>query len=162
MVRKARIEDAPAIHALLNHYAGEGIMLSASLAEVYEYIRSFYVFELDGRVVGTVRLQIFWADLAEIRSLAVAGDAEGRGIGRQLVQACLDEGRQLGIRRIFALTYKPGFFAKLGFVEIDKTTLPQKIWRDCVKCSKFPECDETAVAIDLSLATGGDENCRET
>ncbi|GAB4164329.1 MAG: N-acetyltransferase [Geothermobacteraceae bacterium] len=149
MVRKARISDAQAIHALLNHYAGEGIMLSASLAEVYEYIRSFYVFDLDGEVVGTVRLQIFWENLAEVRSLAVSSRAEGQGIGRQLVQACLEEGRQLGIGRIFALTYKPAFFEKIGFFEIDKAELPQKIWRDCVKCSKFPECDETAVAIDL-------------
>ncbi|TYO98242.1 N-acetylglutamate synthase [Geothermobacter ehrlichii] len=152
MVRKAVIADAKVIHGLLNHYAGEGLMLSASLAEVYEYIRSFYVFEQDGAVVGTVRLQICWEDLAEIRSLAVAEEAGGRGVGRSLVLACLDEARELGLRQVFALTYKPDFFARLGFVEIDKSRLPQKIWRDCIKCAKFPECDETAVSIDIDGA----------
>jgi len=149
MVRKAVIGDARAIHGLLNNYAGEGLMLSASLAEIYEYIRSFYVYEVAGEILGTVRLQICWEDLAEVRSLAVAGHAGGRGIGRQLVEACLQEARELGLPQVFALTYKVEFFRRLGFSEIDKAHLPQKIWRDCIKCAKFPECDETAVSFRL-------------
>jgi amino-acid N-acetyltransferase len=149
MVRKARIPDAKTIHKLLLTYAKDGLMLSRSLSEIYEAIRDFYVFEQEGQVVGTVCLHICWEDLAEVRSLAVAEESGGRGIGRQLVEACLEEGRQLGLRRLFALTYKPIFFGKLGFAEIEKSQLPHKIWGDCIKCAKFPECDEIAMACDL-------------
>lgn len=149
MIRKARIPDARAIHKLLNTYARDGLMLSRSLSEIYEAIRDFYVFEQDGSVLGTVCLHICWEDLAEVRSLAVHEETEGRGVGRQLVQACLDEARGLGLRRVFALTYKPGFFEKMGFHLIEKSELPQKIWGDCMKCAKFPECDEIALSIEL-------------
>lgn len=151
MVRDARIADAKLIHQLLLQFARQGEMLPSSLAEIYEFIRDFYVCEVDGKVVGAVRLHVSWADLAEVRSLAVAEGQAGLGIGRKLVQCCLDEARDLGVAKVFALTYKPGFFAKLGFVEIDKSELPQKIWRDCINCAKFPECDEVAVSIDLQL-----------
>ncbi|GAB6082473.1 hypothetical protein JCM30471_13870 [Desulfuromonas carbonis] len=110
--------------------------------DIYENIRDFYVFEENGETVGTVCLHICWEDLAEVRSLAVSADCEGRGLGRELVEACLVEARDLGMKRVFALTYKPVFFAKLGFHEIEKSELPQKIWGDCMKCAKFPECDE--------------------
>ncbi|MGD9848069.1 MAG: N-acetyltransferase [Desulfuromonas sp.] len=145
MIRKARIADATAIHRLLSNYAGEGKMLSRSLAEIYQVIRSFYVYEELGEVVGIVSLQIWWEDLAEVRSLAVDASQAGKGCGRQLVQACLDEARELGIGRVFALTYQQDFFARLGFGVIDKSALPQKIWGDCVKCPKFPNCDEIAM-----------------
>ncbi|AMV72976.1 acetyltransferase [Desulfuromonas sp. DDH964] len=149
MVRKARIADARAIHKLLLGYAREGMMLSRSLPDIYENIRDFYVFEENGETVGTVCLHICWEDLAEVRSLAVSADCEGRGLGRELVEACLAEARDLGMKRVFALTYKPVFFAKLGFHEIEKSELPQKIWGDCMKCAKFPECDEIALSITL-------------
>jgi amino-acid N-acetyltransferase len=149
MIRRARIPDAKAIHKLLMIYAKDGMMLSRSLSEIYEAIRDFYVFESGGSVVGTVCLHICWEDLAEVRSLAVAGGEEGRGVGRRLVEACLDEARQLGLKKVFALTYKPGFFGKLGFHEIEKSELPHKIWGDCMKCVKFPECDEIAMSVEL-------------
>lgn len=149
MIRKAHIKDARIIHQLLIGYAREGLMLSSSLSEIYESIRDFYVFEDAGEVQGVVRLHICWEDLAEVRSLAVAAGAEGKGVGRQLVQCCLDESLPLGLKRVFALTYKPGFFAKLGFSEIEKSELPHKIWTDCLKCAKFPDCDEVAMCIDL-------------
>lgn len=149
MIRKARIPDAKAIHKLLNIYAKDGLMLPRSLAEIFEAIRDFYVYEENGSVVGTVCLHICWEDLAEVRSLAVAEEQSGRGVGRQLVQACIDEARQLGLNRVFALTYQVDFFGKLGFREIEKSELPQKIWGDCLKCAKFPECDEIAMSIEL-------------
>lgn len=149
MIRRAGIQDAKAIHKLLITYAREGLMLSRSLSEIYEAIRDFHVFESDGAVVGTVCLHICWEDLAEVRSLAVAEGQEGRGVGRRLVETCLEEARTLGLKRVFALTYKPGFFEKLGFREIEKSELPQKIWGDCMKCVKFPECDEIAMIVDL-------------
>jgi len=149
MIRRARIPDAKAIHKLLMTYAKDGMMLSRSLSEIYEAIRDFYVFESDGSVVGTVCLHICWEDLAEVRSLAVAEGEEGQGVGRRLVEACLDEARLLGLKKVFALTYKPGFFSKLGFHEIEKSELPHKIWGDCMKCVKFPECDEIAMSVEL-------------
>lgn len=149
MIRKARIADVKTIHKLLLNYAKDGLMLSRSLAELYEGIRDFYVYEEQGEVVGTVCLQICWEDLAEVRSLAVIEGRGLRGIGRQLVEACLAEARELGLKRVFALTYKPGFFEKLGFHLIEKSELPHKIWTDCIKCPKFPECDELALSITL-------------
>jgi amino-acid N-acetyltransferase len=149
MIRKALIPDVREIHRLLLDYARDGLLLSRSLAELYESLRDFYVYEVDGKVVGTAALNICWEDLAELRSLAVHPEYNGRGVGRELVQACIDEARRLGIRRVFALTYKRVFFEKLGFAVIEKSQLPHKIWGDCMKCAKFPDCDEIALSIDL-------------
>lgn len=149
MIRQARIADVRAIHKLLMTYASDGLMLSRSLSDIYEALRDFYVFEDNGDVVGTVCLHICWEDLAEVRSLAVAAEAEGRGIGRQLVETCLDDARKLGLKRVFALTYKQAFFEKRGFRVIEKSELPHKIWGDCLKCAKFPDCDEIAMILDL-------------
>ena len=150
MVRNAKISDAKPIHKLLLKYAGEGLVLPRSLSDLYENIRNFYVYaEPDGTVVGAVCLHISWEDLAEVRSLVVAEQASGRGVGRKLVEQCLDEAREIGMHKVFALTYKIAFFEKIGFREIEKSDLPHKIWGDCIKCAKFPECDETAMQITV-------------
>jgi amino-acid N-acetyltransferase len=149
VIRKALIPDVREIHRLLLGYARDGLLLSRSLAELYESLRDFYIYEADGKVVGTAALNICWEDLAELRSLAVHPDYNGRGVGRELVLACLDEARRLGLRKVFALTYKQVFFEKLGFQVIEKSQLPHKIWGDCMKCAKFPDCDEIALSIDL-------------
>ena len=151
MVRKAQISDVKEIQKLLMKYASQGDMLSRSLSELYESLRDFYVFEDDGTLLGTAALHIVWDDLAEVRSVAVAEEAGRKGIGSQLVQACIFEARQIGLKRIFCLTYKPDFFAKLGFRLVDKSELPQKVWGDCIKCVKFPDCDENAMILDLDL-----------
>lgn len=149
MIRKAILQDARQIHQLLMVYVKDGLVLSRSLMDIFESIRDFYVFVEDDRVVGVAALNICWEDLAEVRSLVVHEDAAGRGIGRHLVEACLAEARQLGIGRVFALTYQQGFFEKLGFEVIEKAELPQKIWGDCIKCVKFPDCDEIALSLSL-------------
>jgi amino-acid N-acetyltransferase len=149
MIRKARIPDVKAIHKLLVDYARDGLMLPRSLSEIYEALRDFYVYEDGARVVGTVCLHICWEDLAEVRSLAVAPDQSGRGIGRSLVEECIEEARELGLKRVFALTYQEEFFRKLGFRLIEKSELPHKIWTDCLKCAKFPDCDEISMCVDL-------------
>lgn len=149
MIRKAILQDARQIHKLLLTYARDGLVLSRSLMEIFESIRDFYVFVDDGRVVGAAALNICWEDLAEVRSLVVHQDFGGMGIGRELVEACLSEARTLGIGRVFALTYQQVFFEKLGFTVIEKSELPQKIWGDCIKCAKFPECDEIALSVCL-------------
>lgn len=149
MIRHARIPDARAIHKLLLDYAQNGQLLGRSLADIYENIRDFYVYEEAGQVLGAGALAISWEDLAEVRSLAVAPGQQGKGIGRKIVTSCLAEATELGLKRVFALTYQPDFFKKLGFSDIEKGELPQKIWGDCLKCVKFPDCDEFALAIDL-------------
>jgi amino-acid N-acetyltransferase len=149
MIRKAKISDVKDIQKLLTSYASRGEMLSRSLSELYDSLRDFYIFEEEGRVIGTSALHIVWEDLAEVRSVAVAEDAGRRGIGSQVVGACLEEARLLGLKRLFCLTYKPDFFAKFGFVVVDKSELPHKVWGDCIKCVKFPDCDEIAMILDL-------------
>ena len=149
MIRKAKISDVKDIQKLLTSFASRGEMLSRSLSELYDSLRDFYVFEEKGRLLGTSALHIIWEDLAEVRSVAVSEDAGRRGIGSQVVGACLEEARSLGLKRIFCLTYKPDFFAKFGFTVVDKSELPHKVWGDCIKCVKFPDCDEIAMILDL-------------
>ena len=149
MLRKAKISDVKDIQKLLTNYASRGEMLSRSLSELYDSLRDFYIYEEDGKILGTSALHIVWEDLAEVRSVAVAEDVGRRGIGSQVVSACLEEARVLGLKRLFCLTYKPDFFAKFGFVVVDKSDLPHKVWGDCIKCVKFPDCDEIAMILDL-------------
>lgn len=148
-IRKALISDTKAIHKLINEFARKGEMLPRSLNELYENIRDFYVAEDNKEIKGVCALHILWEDLAEVRSLVVKKEEQKKGIGSLLVKQCLKEAKKLGIKKVFALTYIPEFFKKLGFKEIDKSKLPQKIWGDCIRCSKFPECDERAVIIEF-------------
>lgn len=149
MIRKAKISDVKEVQKLLTNYASRGEMLSRSLSELYDSLRDFYICEEEGRVIGTSALHIVWEDLAEVRSVAVSEDAGRRGVGSQVVGACLQEARDLGLKRLFCLTYKPDFFAKFGFQVVDKSELPHKVWGDCIKCVKFPDCDEIAMILDL-------------
>ena len=153
VVRKARAADGPAIQQLLAHFASRGELLHRTLNEVYQHLRDFVVGEVDGRIVGVCALWLYWEDLAEVRSLAVDDGYAGRGLGKALVAACLAEAGELGIRRVFALTYRPGFFERLGFRTLDKRELPQKIWKDCLRCAKFTCCDEVALIRDIELPT---------
>jgi amino-acid N-acetyltransferase len=145
------MSDVKGIHGLIAEYARKGDMLPRSLADIYENLRDYFVFlGEDGELVGSAAIHIMWEDLAEVRSLAVREGEMRRGVGTQLVESCISEAIVLGIGRVFALTYKPEFFEKLGFHIVDKAELPQKIWADCLKCSKFPDCDEVALVADFS------------
>lgn len=151
-IRKARIEDVVIIQKLLAGFAQKGKLLARSLSELYTNLRDISVArdESNGQVMGCCSLHIMWEDLAEIRSLAVADEHQGKGVGRSLVQACVDEARELGIKKLFTLTYETGFFERVGFRVVDKNIFPQKIWADCLHCPKFPECDEVALLMDLT------------
>ena len=149
MIRNARIPDVTEIQRLVNYFAEKSAMLPRSLNTIYENIRDFYVLEQDGQIVGCCALHVTWGDLAEVKSLAVDENAQGKQLGRQLVDACLNDAREMGIPKVFALTYVPGFFEKLGFHSVDKSTLPHKIWSECINCHKFPDCGEEAVAREL-------------
>ncbi|MHC4479520.1 MAG: N-acetyltransferase [Planctomycetota bacterium] len=149
MIEKAGINDPRDILALVNHYADRQLMLPRSLNEMYDQLRDFLVCREDGRVLGCAALHVSWEGLGELRSLAVAEEAQGRGVGTALVEACLEEARQLGMQRVFVLTYAPEFFRRFGFVDHPKEGLPHKIWADCLNCPKFPDCDEVALTKDL-------------
>ncbi|HID66057.1 MAG TPA: N-acetyltransferase [Aquificaceae bacterium] len=150
MLRKATVKDAKKIYELLNDYAKKGLLLPRSLNSIYENIRDFWVYEVDGQIVGCVALHVMWEDLAEIRSLAVKDEFRGGGIGTELVKKAIEEAWELGVNRVFSLTYVKDFFKKFGFIEIDKSILPHKVWGECVNCVKFPNCDEEAVLLELS------------
>jgi amino-acid N-acetyltransferase len=149
-VRAARVTDVPEIQRLVNEYAAQGVMLPRSLHSIYGQLRDHQVMVDGDRILGCVALSIVWEDLAEIRSLAVAADAQGRGIGRALVERMLVEARELGIRRVFVLTFVETFFMSFGFRPVEKSELPHKIWQECVHCVHFPDCDEKALVLDLN------------
>ncbi len=146
---KARVSDVPQMHKLINYFADKGEMLARSLSEIYENIRDYFVVRQGERVLACVALHVSWSDLAEIKSLAVTEDSQRQRIGDQLVEACLREAKELGIPTIFCLTYKPAFFEKCGFSQVDKEELPHKVWGECYRCPKFPNCDEVALIYHL-------------
>ncbi len=150
-IEKARISDVPQMHQLINYFADKDEMLPRSLSELYEGIRDCFVVRQDERVVACATLHVFWSDLAEIRSLAVAEGSQEQGIGGQLVKACLKEAEELGIGTVFCLTYKPALFKKFGFSRVDKMELPRKVWTECYRCPKFPDCDEVALIYQLEV-----------
>ncbi len=145
MLRRAKTKDVPQIVQLINHYAEKGEMLSRSQSQVYNALRDYVVIEEDGQVVGCGALHVVWNDIAEIRSLAIAPERIGKGLGRRIVEYLLEDARAMELPRVFTLTYKPGFFSKLNFESVDKKELPHKVWKDCLNCPKFPDCDEIAL-----------------
>lgn len=146
MIRDARMDDIKVMYALLQNFANQGLLLGRSLSSLYDQLRDFKVLVTDeGQLLGICALHVCWENLAEIRSLAVVEEAQGQGIGRQLVEACLAEAEHFGITRVFTLTYQPAFFERLKFRSIDKNELPHKVWSDCIQCPKFPDCNEEAL-----------------
>jgi amino-acid N-acetyltransferase len=144
------IADIGHVHKLVNEYAARELMLPRSLNELYENVRDYYICETQsGFIAAACALHVLWEDLAEIKSLVVREDMQRQGIGRRLIDCCKEEASGLGVGQVFALTYVKGFFLRIGFKEIDKATLPHKIWGDCIRCSKFPDCDEQAVIIEV-------------
>ena len=128
-------------------------MLARPLSEIYENIRDYFVVRAGERVIACASLHVNWSDLAEIKSLAVAEDSQKQGIGDQLVEACLREAKELGIPTVFCLTYKPVFFERFGFCQLEKMELPRKVWTECYRCPKFPNCDEVALIYHLEAGT---------
>ena len=144
--RKATFSDVEQIFHLINDYAADGQMLARSRNTLYETLRDMVVAEDDGgRLLGVGGLHMMWDGLAEVRAMAVHPDASRQGIGTKIVQLLLEEGKTLGVKEIFTLTYKPAFFKTLGFEIVSKDTLPHKVWKECIDCPKFPNCDEIAM-----------------
>ncbi|MFZ2356212.1 MAG: N-acetyltransferase [Candidatus Omnitrophota bacterium] len=150
MIRKARIEDIKQIQGLINFFACKDLMLARSLNELYENLRDFWVYEEAGKVVGCAALHISWDDLAEIKSLAVQKNMQSKGVGRQLISACIEEAKEIGAKRVFVLTYQLKYFQKLGFKRVKHDDLPHKIWAECINCPKFPNCQEIALLKNIA------------
>jgi len=148
-VDKAKVSDATLMQQLINHFADLDEMLPRALSELYENIRDYFVVRGDKQVIACAALHVNWLDLAEIRSLAVEEKSQNQGIGSSLVQACLSEAKELAIPTVFCLTRRPAFFEKHGFHLIDKMELPRKIWAECYRCPKFPNCDEVALICHI-------------
>jgi amino-acid N-acetyltransferase len=145
-VRPARLSDVPAMHQLIGGFAEQRLMLSRPMAELYENVRDFLVAEGEpGGVCGCAAVHIDTASIGELKALAVAPAVQGRGIGRALVESCLDTAAQLGLQRLFCLTYQVAFFQRLGFTKVDRSRLPDKVWSECVRCHRFLDCDEVAL-----------------
>jgi len=144
-IRTAKISDVNAIYALINHYAERDRMLFRSMADIYENLQAFFIADVGGAVVGCCALQVIWSDLGEIKSLAVKKENAGRGIGKMLMNSALKYAKEIGLKKVFALTMEKDFFKKLGFKVVDKNSLPMKVWSDCAKCPKQNSCDEIAV-----------------
>ena len=144
-VEKAKIGDAPQIHKLANYFAQKGVMLPRALSEIYENIRDFFVVREGDKVIACAALHVYWSDLAEVRGVAVAEDKQNQRLGGKLIEACINEAKELGIPQVFCLTYRAPFFERQGFNRVDKAELPRKIWSECYRCPKFPDCDEVAM-----------------
>jgi len=165
-VRRAKVTDVQQIVSLINSYAEKGEMLYRSQSQVLQQVRNYFVAvttnsdnhnnngnspdDISGSILACGSLDITWNDLAELRSLAVSHDAQGKGLGTQVVEALMDDATELGLKYVFALTYKPHFFERLGFKIIDKQQLPHKVWSICIDCLKFPVCDEVAMQIEVA------------
>ncbi len=149
IIRAAAIADVPTIHHLLEIYAAKGNLLPRTMSELYRHLRDFFVIEIAGKVVAIGALEIFTEDLGEVRSLVVDEGHERQGLGRLMVQRIVAEARNIGLRRVMALTYVPEFFHRLGFKTVSMGSLPEKVWSVCVKCYKYNNCDEVAVLLEL-------------
>jgi amino-acid N-acetyltransferase len=160
-IGKAHIGDVRGIAALVERYARRSEVLPRSPENIYETLREWVVARRDGEIVGCGSLVILWCDLAEIRSLIVTPELQGTGIGRRIVAVLLEDASALQIPRVFALTRKPGFFTRLGFERVARETLPRKMWKDCMHCTKFAGCDEVALVrpvarVATSALPGGE------
>ena len=147
--RKAKFSDVEDILKLINDYAEQGLMLPRARNTLYEGLREFILAEENGKIVGIAALHLVWEELGEIRALAVHPDKTKSGIGRKIVDMLTEEAKELGVKTLFALTYQPGFFSKLDFKEVPKESVPHKMWKECINCPKFPNCDEIAMVKNL-------------
>ncbi len=144
-VRKASMQDIPALLDLINGYAAKGIMLPRTEFEMSENMRDFMVAYAGNQLVGCGALHFYSPTVGEVRSLAVAESHKTNGIGRLIVDSLVYEAKLYGLDAVFAFTYVPVFFGRVGFHEVERGELPLKAWKDCLRCSKFQNCDEIAV-----------------
>ena len=144
-IKQASLDDVPGIAALVERFARNGEILPRRIEDIYQTVREWVVAKEDGQIVGCGSLVVLWADMAEIRSLVVVPEVQGKGVGRRLMAALLVQAATMELPQVIALTRRPGFFVKLGFRTVPRESLPRKMWKDCVHCNKFVGCDEVAM-----------------
>ena len=149
-VRPAEHTDVDTIVRMIAHYAGQGLMLPRSLNALNEALPNYVVADHDGTVIGCGGLEQYSANTAEIFGLATAPDKSIRGTGSAIVQALIEKARDEKISHVFALTLAPAFFQKMGFRTVQHSDLPMKVWKDCIACPKYGNCDEIAMVLDLN------------
>ncbi len=149
-IRKAELRDVPELYRLINHYAGEHVLLPRSLTDLYENVWEFTVAERDGQMLGCGALKFYNQEIAEVRSLCVDTALKSNGIGRTITESLVEEAKRYGLKTVFALTVTPGFFEKLGFRETPRERFPTKVWRDCLGCPLYSACNEIAVSLELA------------
>jgi amino-acid N-acetyltransferase len=149
LIQRARLADVDEMKVILDHYAKEGELLNRSRMDMYERIRDMIVARVGGEIIGMAAFHVLWQDLGEVRSLAVSPDRRSAGVGGKLLEACMEDAKELGIRKVFSLTYRPEFFEGHGFTQVDKSELPHKVWKDCLNCVTFPDCDEVALIREV-------------
>jgi len=154
MIAKANVQDAKQVYEIIRKHAAKSALLPRPLVAVYEHIRDFFVYRVKGKIRGIVALHIVWEDMAEVRSLVVDVRHRKKGIGRKLVEKTLEEAGILNIPNVFALTREEAFFKHIGFKRVAKNKLPQKVWKDCINCPLFPDCDEVPVIFRLKNNAG--------
>ena len=152
-VTPAHISHVPAIAELIGRFSGRGEVLPRPVEDIYQSVREWVIARDGETIVGCGSLVVLWSDLAEIRSLIVAPEYQGQGIGRRMVEMLLTQAGELDIPKVFALTRKPVFFTSTGFHQVPRASLPRKIWKDCIHCTSFVGCDEVAMLLDLQLAS---------
>ncbi|MFW0797317.1 amino-acid N-acetyltransferase [Gordonia sp. CPCC 205515] len=145
VIRRARTSDVPRIKDLIDQYAGR-ILLEKNLVTLYESVQEFWVADVEGTVVGCGALHVLWADLGEVRTVAVDKNSGGRGIGHRLVARLMDVARELQLSRVFVLTFETAFFGRHGFVEIEGTPVTREVFEEM--CRSY----DTGVAEFLDLS----------
>ena len=148
-IQRAKLADVDEMKVILDHYAQAGELLSRSRMDMYERIRDMLVARVGDEIAGLAALHVLWEDLGGVRSLAVSPDKRSDGVGGKLLKACMEDAKELGLKKVFTLTYRPGFFQQYGFKEVDKSELPHKVWKDCLNCVTFPDCDEVALIREV-------------
>ena len=149
LLRRAQVGDILGMQRLINRFAERDEMLPRALHELYENIRDFHVIVKDDEVVGCAALHVSWANLAEVKSVAVSEQCQRMGYGRMLIESCIADARELGISTLFCLTYRPDFFSAMDFQVVDRDTLPRKVWSECIRCPKFSNCSEIAMSLQV-------------
>lgn len=149
MIKQARISDVKQIARIINDHADKGLMLHIPLTQIYDQLRDFVVATDNDQIVGCGAVHIAWEGLGEIRSVAVAEECRNKGVGTHIVNALINMAREIEISKLLVLTYQQDFFKRFGFQLVEKETLPHKIWRACLNCPRFPNCDEIAMVLDL-------------
>ena len=148
-IRPAKVSDVKEIHKLVEYYADKKEMLHRSLNSIYENIQEYIVAEEDGKIIGCGALHVAWEDLAEVKALAIAQEHQGKKIGSKIVAQLQENAKELGVKKVFSLSFKPEFFQKLGYSIIPKEMLPHKIWSECINCHLFPDCGEVPLLLSL-------------